>query len=163
MLSQAPGRIELGSNNPFRTNPPPPSQARVDDEDEELQRAIRMSQEDQNMDDEERRQERERSVRATAPPPSPDAEEGEVLGTLFGPSNKEEEGQTAMVRAQVGCEMYMPAEATRALTTQGPSTSTEDEDLNRAIQDSLMTASFHSASAQQNTERPQAAPRKDGA
>lgn len=106
MLSQAPGRIELGSNNPFRNNLPPPSQARVDDEDEELQRAIRMSQDDQNMDDEERRQERERSVRATAPPPSPDAEEGEVLGTLFGPSNKEEEGQTAMVRAQVSFEMY---------------------------------------------------------
>lgn len=57
----------------------------------------------------------------------------------------------------------MAAKAARALTTQGPSTSTEDEDLNRAIQDSLMTASFHSASAQQNTERPQAAPREDGA
>jgi hypothetical protein len=101
-LANPSGGIQLGSNNPFRDTSATASRGRLDDEDEELQRAIRMSQEDQNMDDDDRRQERERSVRASgAPPPSPDPEEGEIIGTLFGPSNKEEDGRTAMVRLQV--------------------------------------------------------------
>lgn len=60
------------------------------------------------------RDQRERSVRATAPPPSPDPvnvplkgttqaeEEGEVVNSLFGPSTKEEEGASAMIKLRGG-------------------------------------------------------------
>lgn len=41
-------------------------------------------------------------------------------------------------------------------------TSNEDADLDKAIQESLMTASFHSASAEANKERPQPTKRGDG-
>jgi hypothetical protein len=63
------------------------------------------------------RDQRERSVRATAPPPSPDPvnvplkgttqaeEEGEVMSTLFGPSTKEEEGATAMLKLRGGVSL----------------------------------------------------------
>lgn len=47
------------------------------------------------------RTDRERSLRATAPPPSPEMKglDGDSMRTLFGPSNKEEVGQTAVVPA----------------------------------------------------------------
>lgn len=40
--------------------------------------------------------------------------------------------------------------------------SKEDADLDKAIQESLMTASFHSASAEADKERPQPTKRGDG-
>lgn len=40
-------------------------------------------------------------------------------------------------------------------------TSKEDADLDKAIQESLMTASFHSASAEAEKERPQPTKRGD--
>lgn len=46
--------------------------------------------------DADRRAARERSVRASAPPPGSDADSGR---TMFGPSTKEEMGQTALVPA----------------------------------------------------------------
>lgn len=45
---------------------------------------------------------------------------------------------------------------------QGVQPSKEDEDLNRAIQDSLMTASFHSASALK-ADQPSHKDREEGA
>lgn len=103
-------RPVIGSNNPFYAAAQTASQANPDDEDDELQRAIRLSQGEDGADEPMGgRDERERSVRATAPPPSPDPErlnaldeEGEVMGTLFGPSTKEEEGASAMVAFSAG-------------------------------------------------------------
>lgn len=131
-----PSRPVIGSNNPFAPswnsasaslNPPPPATQAdpwEDDEDAELQRAIRMSQGHGETDPDSAvgqdtemmgRDERERSVRATAPPPSPDPErlrsvdeEGEVMGTLFGPSTREEEGATAVVSYSEGVSRYHP-------------------------------------------------------
>ncbi|KAK8865579.1 hypothetical protein IAR55_000723 [Kwoniella newhampshirensis] len=155
-----------------------------DDEDEELRKAIALSQaesvpsssvlpvpvpdptaevtvtavEDDGMrwditdfDENEKRQERERSVRATGvPPPSPEGEvndEGEVMQTLFGPSEKNDvEGKMALVPAG-----------------QNNSLSKEDADMNRAIQESLMTASFHSASAIRDADKPVPVKRQEGA
>jgi hypothetical protein len=92
----------------------------VDDEDDDLQRAIRLSRGD-DLATELRdapihgeRDERERSVRATAPPPSPDRvtgssmtvdagqDDGEAINALFGPSTKEEDGATAMLSLRGG-------------------------------------------------------------
>lgn len=88
-----------------------------DEDDRELQEAIRLSQSQGNAEgetdgarvtvqpaqdiemgdsgEETQRTERERSMRATAPPPSP-REAGSALPS-YGPSNKDEQGQTAMV------------------------------------------------------------------
>ena len=141
-----PPRPQFGSNSPFRDTPPSPSPTVHEDDDAELQKAIELSRapvnppEEMTMgeNDEDRRDERERSVRASGvPPPSPQSEEGEVTQTLFVPSNKDDvEGKLAMVPAS---------------QPQGPNN--EDEDLNRAIADSLMTASFHSTSAQREVEK----------
>lgn len=79
--------------------------AMEDDENEELQRALEMStgaaQDGRTEDDGQRRNERERSVRASGvPPPSPDMDEAQVMGTLFGPSEKDDkDGSMAMVPA----------------------------------------------------------------
>ncbi|KAK4684998.1 hypothetical protein P7C73_g5163, partial [Tremellales sp. Uapishka_1] len=145
--SQPKSTSDLPSNNPFRTEPyalsAPPMQD--DPEDDDLMQAIAMSK--AGMEDD-GRQERERSVRASgAPPPSPQAEEGEVMQTLFGPSEKEDPNN----------EMGL------VVPYVGPQTTNEDEDLNRAIQDSLMTASFHSASAFKEIDKPLLEPRQEGA
>nr|XP_019050735.1 hypothetical protein I302_01176 [Kwoniella bestiolae CBS 10118]OCF29665.1 hypothetical protein I302_01176 [Kwoniella bestiolae CBS 10118] len=167
------------SNNPFRQHlsPPPPLPKRNiapapsltptvtnDDEDEDLRRAIELSQQSEGIagagDNEENRQKRERSVRATGPPPpSPTNQPIDMtgndadnldLGTLFGPSNKDDaEGKLAMV----------PSSQNNTNTM-----SKEDEDMDRAIQESLMTASFHSASnAQDTTNKPTPTERLEGA
>ncbi|WWD18247.1 hypothetical protein CI109_102697 [Kwoniella shandongensis] len=152
-----------------------------DDEDEELRKAIALSQCESgpptaaapapttmtagtdpeqggmklditDFDENEKRQERERSLRATGvPPPSPEGEtvdeEGEVMQKLFGPSEKNDpDGRMALV----------PAGQT---TTK----SKEDEDMDRAIQESLMTASFHSASAVRDADKPVPVRRQEGA
>ncbi|WWC68303.1 uncharacterized protein I206_102227 [Kwoniella pini CBS 10737] len=161
----------FASNNPFRQNPPPPPPRRNiapapsltptlvndDDEDENLRRAIALSQGEVNEED--NRQERERSVRATGPPPpSPSGnavdsdelnDDHETLNTLFGPSNKDDvDGKLSLV----------PASQNNA-----SSMSKEDEDMDRAIQESLMTASFHSASAIKDNNKPQPTERLQGA
>jgi hypothetical protein len=59
--------------------------------------------------------------------------------------------------------MYVFPSAVLDELTYQDKPSKEDEDLNRAIQDSLMTASFHSASAAQHVARPKPEPRKEGA
>lgn len=115
-----PGRPIIGSNNPFHSATNPSTQSRDhspvmkdEDFDEDLQRALRLSEgvTSGDVDTGVERDERERSVRATAPPPSPNskpegarlkeldelAEEGEVMSTLFGPSTREEEGASAMM------------------------------------------------------------------
>ncbi|KAL7419847.1 hypothetical protein Q5752_005763 [Cryptotrichosporon argae] len=66
----------------------------------------------------------ERGVRASAPPPSPSRE----LGPFFGPSDKEDrDGKLAVVPAG----------------NQNQNVN-EDADVQRAIEESMMTASFHS-------------------
>ncbi|WRT66035.1 uncharacterized protein IL334_002986 [Kwoniella shivajii] len=148
---------QFASNNPFRQDqarPPPlphrniaparslaPTIVGDDDDDEDLRKALSMSVAEigEPIEEDDKRLERERSVRATGPPPpSPTNDEGEVtdtlLGPLFGPTNKtDEEGKMALV----------PASHNNNTT----STSKEDEDMDRAIQESLMTASLHSNSA----------------
>ncbi|WVQ96945.1 hypothetical protein IAU59_004054 [Kwoniella sp. CBS 9459] len=138
----------------------------ADDDDEELRKAIALSQADMGnangepMDEDQRRSERERSVRANGPPPpSPDGDRDSGLGEnrdlagteiepLFGPSNKtDDEGKMALVPS----------------TQNNASMSKEDEDMDRAIQESLMTASFHSASAIKDSERPRPVDRPEGA
>ncbi|EIW73085.1 hypothetical protein TREMEDRAFT_59247 [Tremella mesenterica DSM 1558] len=137
-------RLIPQSNNPFlpKANVEIISVVDDDDEDDDLRKALALSREGMEVDDEQR-QERARSVRAHAPPPSPDIimdDESKSLPT-FGPSNKDDkEGNLAMV----------------------PVTNTEEDDLNRAIQDSLMTASFHSASAMTG-DKPVKGPRQPGA
>ncbi|OCF31828.1 hypothetical protein I316_06426 [Kwoniella heveanensis BCC8398] len=143
-----------------------------DDEDEELRKAIALSQADMGRSDtsigggeamnvDQKRSERERSVRAHGPPPpSPDrgnaqsgGENRDVAGEaeiepLFGPTNKaDDEGKMALVPS----------------TQTSTSMSKEDEDMDRAIQESLMTASFHSASAIKDSERPKPIDRPEGA
>lgn len=119
-----PPRPVLGSNNPFNTasQSQPRDVITIDDDDndDDFQRAIRLSQqigsEDATIGND--RDERERSVRATAPPPSPDPvvsrlkegdqakEEGGVMDTLFGPSTKEEEGATTMIKLRGGVSAF---------------------------------------------------------
>jgi hypothetical protein len=109
--------INVGSNNPFYGAGalPPREVINVnDDEDDDLQRAIRLSKETDRGDSAsgEDREQRERSIRATAPPPSPDREkqkelneldeESEVMGSLFGPSTKEQAGASAMITLRGG-------------------------------------------------------------
>ncbi|ORX35476.1 hypothetical protein BD324DRAFT_632995 [Kockovaella imperatae] len=135
------------SNNPFRSTPPPDSIPEITDDDVELQKAITMSQEAPEEDD---RAVRERSVRASGvPPPSPEPEERiENVGSVFGPSYKEDkEGKMALV----------PASQAQNLPPN------EDDDFHRAVADSLMTASFHSASAQRDMEKPIPQIRTNGA
>lgn len=84
----------FASNNPFNPSfnsafpPPPTAGPGIAQEDTDLQRALALSTEDD-------RTERERSVRASAPPPSP----GRLDEPTFGPSNKDDpQGSLAMVR-----------------------------------------------------------------
>jgi hypothetical protein len=96
----SPRPISFGDKNPFRVTPATPSvttnpfyQPRIqepieteEDEDEELQKALAMSVDpttDSGVnppDYDDGRANRERSVRATAPPPSPTEKRGELLG-----------------------------------------------------------------------------------
>lgn len=132
------------SNNPFNQYafPAPPSAPPgIANEDEDLRRAIELSTR-QEEEDRGRRVERERSVRASAPPPSPGRidDDDQVVGSLFGPSNKEDlKGALAMV----------PTNGARQNTP-----SKEEEDFQRAIQESMMTASFHSAGGESNETLP---------
>ncbi|WVR05535.1 hypothetical protein IAU60_002553 [Kwoniella sp. DSM 27419] len=164
---------QLASNNPFRQSPlhppshspsrtvpalpprrqpaPSPAPMEVDDEEEELQKAMAISQGGHSSDQpEDERNDRERSIRADGPPPpSPNgdapasqADPIESIGPLFGPTNKtDEEGNMAMVPSSGG---------------------QEDEELDRAIQESLMTASFHSASAMKDADKPKPVVRAEG-
>ncbi|CAD6585338.1 MAG: hypothetical protein TREMPRED_004111 [Tremellales sp. Tagirdzhanova-0007] len=145
----------LQSNNPFLhvapASPAPPVQNKGngddDNDDVQLGKALSMLTE---IDGDDNRQERERSERANgAPPPSPVLDNGTMTGTLFGPSERtDEDGKMALVPA----------------ASDAPNqNSKEDDDLNRAIQDSLMTASFHSASAPREFERPKPVLRQSGA
>ncbi|WVF71016.1 hypothetical protein IAT40_005812 [Kwoniella sp. CBS 6097] len=141
-----------------------------DENDEELRKAIALSQADMGrsegtiggepMNEDQKRSERERSVRANGPPPpSPDGDNdlgenrdaagrGGDIQPLFGPSSKtDEDGKMALVPS----------------TQNNTTMSKEDEDMDRAIQESLMTASFHSASAIKDSERPQPVDRPEGA
>lgn len=93
---------------PSVPSPTPTLQNDPEEEDEDLRKALAMS----RGEEDDNRGERERSVRVTgAPPPSPaptqDQEEGEVMQTLFGPSNKVEDGSTAVVPANVSCLSYL--------------------------------------------------------
>ncbi|WWC88215.1 uncharacterized protein L201_003120 [Kwoniella dendrophila CBS 6074] len=147
-----------------------------DDEDEDLRRAIELSQSEITVGDsretlnggpnenDSRRQDRERSVRATGPPPpSPttgpiniddtgdnnDSDGIDNMNTLFGPSNKDDtDNKMALVPSSQNNTNSM---------------SKEDEDMDRAIQESLMTASFHSASAIKDSNRPIPTDRIEGA
>ncbi|KIS01744.1 hypothetical protein L804_01623 [Cryptococcus deuterogattii 2001/935-1] len=181
--------IPLGSNNPFLPTQPrsshptfhplpqPPLPLRspsthtgtqslpveVDDgndsEDEELRKAIVLSQNLEHsvsevtilqgaMDVDRERDSRERSERASgAPPPSPKSDMPGAFGVTFGPSTKDDvDGKLALVPT----------------SQDNKTTSKEDADLDKAIQESLMTASFHSASAEADKERPQPTKRGDG-
>ncbi|KAK6907823.1 hypothetical protein I203_101824 [Kwoniella mangroviensis CBS 8507] len=178
--SPSPQPPAFASNNPFRQHlspPPPPPRRNIapapsltptvanDDEDEDLRRAIELSQRSDGISgtgaegEDENRQNRERSVRATGPPPpSPTNQPIDLtgndndnldIGTLFGPSNKDDaEGKLAMVPSSQNNPNSM---------------SKEDEDMDRAIQESLMTASFHSASNVRDTDKPVPSERIDGA
>ncbi|OWZ79421.1 hypothetical protein C365_01682 [Cryptococcus neoformans Bt85] len=180
--------IPLGSNNPFLPTQPrsphpaphplpqPPLSPRspsvrlgtqslpveIDDgndsEDEELRKAIALSQNVEHsvseaatlqdvMDVDGKRDSRERSERASgAPPPSPKSDMPGTIGVTFGPSTKDDvNGKLALVPA----------------SQNDNRTSKEDADLDKAIQESLMTASFHSASAEAEKERPQPTKRGD--
>lgn len=153
----------FATKNPFRNNPPPPPITIEDDEDEDLRKAIAMSQEGLEDGSTDPRQERERSVRASGvPPPSPEGKLSHHGDAVFGPTDKEDaEGKMAMVpstpapTANVSDGSFMRFKLT-------PQISKEDEELNRAIADSLMTASFHSASALQDTNKPKAGERAAG-
>jgi len=140
----------LGSNNPFNNTgyaappPPPPRRKIQEDEEDELRRALEISKA-ADAAEREKRKERERSVRASAPPPSPgrigDDTPAEVT---FGPSNKSDpDNQLAVTLAKA-------------------SDNKEEEDFQRAIQESMMTASFHSVASEQ-TELPSPQPRAPGA
>lgn len=93
---------QFQSNNPFNQYAfpaPPTAPPGIAHEDDDLRRAIELSTQ-QEEEDRGRRVERERSVRASAPPPSPGRidDDGQVVGSLFGPSNKEDlKGALAMV------------------------------------------------------------------
>lgn len=101
---------------------------------------------------------RERSVRASAPPPSPRRldEEGEIniVGPpAFGPSNKEDhDGALAMVPVRL-------VEGAGADSQVGQPNK-EDEDMQKAIQQSIMTASLHSITP---FDIPDPMPRRPGA
>ncbi|BEI90203.1 uncharacterized protein CcaverHIS019_0302730 [Cutaneotrichosporon cavernicola] len=118
----------FASNNPFNPAPFnaafPPAPTGVPgmaQDDIDLARALAMSTEDD-------RAERERSVRASGPPPSPGPGRMDDEPT-FGPSNKDDpQGSLAMVR-----------------TNTDNNNDKEEADLQRALQESMMTASFHSA------------------
>ncbi|EAL21684.1 hypothetical protein CNBC7190 [Cryptococcus deneoformans B-3501A] len=181
--------IPLGSNNPFLPTQPrsphpashplpqpplPPRSPSVrlgtqglpvevddgnDSEGEELRKAIALSQNVEHsvseaaplqdaMDVDGKRDSRERSERASgAPPPSPKSDMPGTIGVTFGPSTKDDvDGKLALVPT----------------SQNNNTTSNEDADLDKAIQESLMTASFHSASAEANKERPQPTKRGDG-
>ncbi|WVQ85746.1 hypothetical protein IAT38_007913 [Cryptococcus sp. DSM 104549] len=172
-----PSTIPLGSNNPFlqpvprspRPQPPLPPRPTsqrlppapllsqtvddLDQADEDLRKAIMLSEADigaggagEPMDEDDNRAQRERSVRATGPPPpSPSKSDDAMMGTLFGPSNKsDEKGEMAMVPS-------------------GQKYNKEEEDLDKAIQESLMTASFHSASNAPPVEQVERVVREEGA
>lgn len=137
------------SNNPFRRAgsgqppppPPPPPPRRVidNDEEEQLRHALELSKAGDRD-----RAERERSVRASAPPPSP------------GPGGTAASGTTSDELALSVARLPAPP------THQPKDDGREDADLTRAIQESLMTASFHStASNAENIPPPQ--PRTPGA
>ncbi|KAL0252987.1 hypothetical protein I308_102381 [Cryptococcus tetragattii IND107] len=181
--------IPLGSNNPFLPTQPrsshpafhplpqPPLPLRspsthsgtqslpveVDDgndsENEELRKAIVLSQNLEHsvsevailqgaMDVDRERDSRERGERASgAPPPSPKSDMPGTVGVTFGPSTKDDvDGKLALVPT----------------SQNNNAASKEDADLDKAIQESLMTASFHSASAEADKERPQPTKRGDG-
>lgn len=73
------------------------------------------------------REERERSVRASAPPPSPHRQNSDEPLLAFGPSERNDlDGKLAMV------------------PTGAAASNKEEEDFQRALQESMMTASFHS-------------------
>ncbi|GMK58220.1 hypothetical protein CspeluHIS016_0502520 [Cutaneotrichosporon spelunceum] len=117
----------FASNNPFNpapfntTFPPPPSRPPgMAQEEVDLATALALSTED--------RAERERSVRASAPPPSP-GPSGIDNEPTFGPSNKDDpQGSLALVH-----------------TNTETNNDKETADLQRALQESMMTASFHSS------------------
>lgn len=159
--SQEPAPV-FGSNNPFNSQysgfPAPPTAppglpgvAGVEHEDEDLRRAIELSTKHEE-EERGRRQERERSVRASAPPPSRGRidDDQEQIGSLFGPSNKDDpKGNLAVVPARA--VSFGPA---LEGSQQNTPSNKEEEDFQRAIQESMMTASFHSAGAEEEEEMP---------
>ncbi|ODO12141.1 hypothetical protein I350_00927 [Cryptococcus amylolentus CBS 6273] len=157
--SPKPSRSQFASNNPFRTSPSVPARPTtsttlaapgssaheaisVDDEDEELKKAIALSQG--------QGQEQEGRGRADGgpPPPSPSGVgDGPDITSLFGPSTKEDNGNMSLVPSG----------------QNDHGRSKEDAEMDKAIMDSLMTASFHSASAQQEKDKPVPKQRQEGA
>ncbi|ODO07653.1 hypothetical protein L198_01234 [Cryptococcus wingfieldii CBS 7118] len=159
--SPKPSQSQFASNNPFRTSPSVParpttsttlaapgSSAReaisVDDEDDQLKKAIALSQgQGQGQEG------RGRGRADGPPPPSPSGGVGAEpdIAPLFGPSTKEDTGNMSLVPSG----------------QNDHGRSKEDAEMDKAIMDSLMTASFHSASAQQEKDKPVPKQREEGA
>ncbi|TYJ52661.1 hypothetical protein B9479_006710 [Cryptococcus floricola] len=156
--SPKPSQSQFASNNPFRASPSVPARPTtsttlaapglsaheaisVDDEDDELKKAIALSQ----------GQEQGQEGRGRAdgpPPPSPSGVgDGPDITPLFGPSTKEDNGNMSLVPSG----------------QNDHGRSKEDAEMDKAIMDSLMTASFHSASAQQEKDKPVPKQREEGA
>lgn len=186
---QLPPRPPAGtSNNPFRSPAstgqfPRHVSPEEQDESEELERALALSRQTGgggNDDDSDpsgscadgsgigrvgddpdgRGRSRERSVRASAPPPSPRRidEEGEIsiVGpAAFGPSNKDDhDGALAMVPVRLRGAAGADAQVGAGQPNK------EDEDMQKAIQQSIMTASLHSITP---FDIPDPMPRRPGA
>lgn len=89
-----------------------------------------------------------RHVRASAPPPSPGVEQADPLDGVpfFGPTNKDDPDNKLAV----------------ALPNAASNSNKEEEDFQRAIQESMMTASFHSTGSVAAEDLPPAGEREDG-
>lgn len=166
-ILQSNNPFQSKSKNPFRNNAVQPYSTIEDDS---LRKAIELSQ--QTPSAVEDRGERERSVRASAPPPSPrrldnDDEEAERLA--FGPSNKDDlDGKLSLVplSSVVGVKPSSLSLAKVLLADSQTSTAQankEEEDIQRAIQESMMSASLHSVGSAGNDDFPPQTARAPGA
>jgi hypothetical protein len=143
-----------------------------EDEDEELQRALAMSVDPAAEDPpgyDEGRPDRERSVRATAPPPSPTEKRGELVGqgdelsraqSPYGPREEAATNTLALMPTSMDVSHQRDLFRGPADKQRAPTRTKEEEDMEKAIADSLMTASFHSnASIPADRNAPEQVPR----
>jgi len=191
--SAPPQPIAFGDKNPFRNSNPdtntvttpkatnPFNEPYVDmtqpdeDEDADLQRALAMSVDPPSEADppgyDDAPTDRERSMRATAPPPSPTEKRGDIVSQAGEPSRAQspygprEEGAANSLALMPSSltDVCLPLKYLRSfllISQRAPSRTKEEEDMEKAIADSLMTASFHSnASIPPNLNEPEQVPR----
>jgi hypothetical protein len=141
-----------------------------DTEDAELQKALALSLADADHVGSDTgiesipRAERERSVRDSgAPPPSPNGEEGQAISSLFGPSEKDDkDGSMAMVWQDVSVAFFSRGIADDFQPETKPAVEFADDDIQRALEQSLLSASMHSVTAMEvdRLELPEQKPRE---